>query len=62
VLCVLCLFALTGLARAEEPPPPTFLSDRNGRIVHRAIGGREFDIAESLRIVKNLLTTENDRR
>lgn len=35
--------------------PTTFLLDRNGRIVYRAIGGREFDSPESVSVINKLL-------
>jgi len=35
--------------------PTTFLLDRDGRIVYRAIGGREFDSAESIALINRLL-------
>jgi hypothetical protein len=35
--------------------PTSFLIDREGRLVYRAIGGREFDHPEMERIVEGLL-------
>jgi len=35
--------------------PTTFLLDRKGRIIYRAIGGREFDSPESLAVINQLL-------
>ncbi len=38
--------------------PTTFLLDRKGRIVYRAIGGREFDSPESIGAINKLLAGE----
>ncbi|MBI3523896.1 MAG: TlpA family protein disulfide reductase [Betaproteobacteria bacterium] len=38
--------------------PTTFLLDRKGRIVYRAIGGREFDSPESIAVINKLLAEE----
>jgi thiol-disulfide isomerase/thioredoxin len=35
--------------------PTTFLLDKRGRIVYRAIGGREFDSPESIALINRLL-------
>jgi thiol-disulfide isomerase/thioredoxin len=35
--------------------PTTFLLDRKGRIVYRAIGGREFDSADSIALINRML-------
>lgn len=35
--------------------PTTFLIDRKGRIIYRAIGGRDFDSPESIRFITELL-------
>jgi hypothetical protein len=35
--------------------PTSFLVDRQGRLVYRAIGGREFDHPEVERVLRTLL-------
>jgi thiol-disulfide isomerase/thioredoxin len=35
--------------------PTTFLIDKNGRVVYRAIGGRAFDSPESIELISELL-------
>lgn len=35
--------------------PTSFLLDRNGRVVYRAVGGREFDHPEILELIRELL-------
>ena len=42
--------------------PTTFLVNKDGRIVYRAIGGRDFDSPESLRVIKKLLADQNATR
>lgn len=38
--------------------PTTFLLDRKGRVVYRAIGGREFDSPESVSVINKLLADD----
>lgn len=40
--------------------PTTFLIDRKGRIIYRAIGGRDFDSPESIRLIQELLASKNE--
>jgi len=40
--------------------PTTFLLDRKGRIIYRAIGGREFDGPETLAVIDQLLAGGNN--
>jgi peroxiredoxin len=52
------LLDLEGNAMALWPVrglPTTFLIDKQGRVAYRAIGGREFDHPEVVRVVESLL-------
>jgi thiol-disulfide isomerase/thioredoxin len=42
--------------------PTTFLIDRKGRIIYRAIGGREFDSPESIRLITELLASKSGHK
>ena len=42
--------------------PTSFVIDRDGRLVYRAIGGREFDHPEILRIIEDLLASPPSRQ
>jgi len=39
--------------------PTTFLVDKDGKVIYRAIGGRDFDSPEIVEIIKKLLAEQN---
>jgi thiol-disulfide isomerase/thioredoxin len=42
--------------------PTTFVIDKKGHIIYRAIGGREFDSPESIRLITELLASKNGHK
>jgi thiol-disulfide isomerase/thioredoxin len=42
--------------------PTTFLIDKNGHIIYRAVGGRDFDSPESIRLIDELLASKNTQK
>ena len=42
--------------------PTTFVIDRKGHIIYRAIGGRDFDSPESIRFITELLASKNGHK